>query len=623
MLSTPRRQAGTRLAAGAVLAATTLATGAFAAIGTTAAQADTAPGSYAQDQATSWDNAPATTSVTVADQISSLSSATVTLHNFTDNDVTALNVVLTDPSGSTIPLEAPPATMAGGTSVNGQDITFAPDGSGEASGAQLTNEVGQPGTGTWTLTFSDDNGTPGSISGWSLDLTEAPIVVTSPQDISANSGDNATFPAAAEGVPTPTVQWESSTDGNNWTPIEGATSPSYSVNGVTTAMSGTGYRAVFTSAAGTATSDPAWLSVTGNVPTVTQQPVNVTVIAGSTPSFTSSATGDPAVTSMQWQQSTDGGQHWNPIAGATSTSYTLDHAASLADNGMMFEEIFYNDQGQTPSNPATLTVTGTVPSAPRGVWANQSGPGTITIHWAPSASAGTPATIDYYQPGYSGGQFGNGDAVPASATSDSFKNLTPGHYTASVAAVNAAGSSTRIFVPVTVVAPTTTPVAHASASHVVAGGKFTLAGTGPKSATLTIQRALPGKGFVKLTTVKTNSWGAYSIAIPATHTAAYRVVSSAGKISSKVTVAAAYAVHVQTVRTAARAYAISGWITPVAAGRTVHVTATVAGQLVKIATLTTSPKGKFAMKGPVTLHVTVSSSALNTAGSLSKALTVS
>ena len=104
---------------------------------------------------------------------------------------------------------------------------------------------------------------------------------------------------------------------------------------------------------------------------------------------------------------------------------------------------------------------------------------------------------------------------------------------------------------------------------------------------------------------------------------------SAGKISNKVTVAAAYGVHVQTVRTAARAYTIRGWITPVAAGRTVHVTATVAGKLVKIATLTTSKKGqftthyKFAKKGPITLHITVSSGAQNAAGSLNKALTVS
>ena len=402
----------------------------------------------------------------------------------------------------------------------------------------------------------------------------------------------------------------------------------YSITGVTTAMNRNLYRAVFTSAAGSTPSDGALLKVNGAAPQVTQQPQDASVVAGTTPTFTAVATADPAISFTHWEKSTDNGVSYQPIPGATAASYTLESPATLADSGSLFRAVFSNDVDDTTTSPAKLTVSGQLPSAPRSVWVSQTGPGAITIHWAPSVSAGTPA-MTAYSVGYSAGQMGNGEGVAASATSDTFKGMAPGHYVASVAAVNAAGSSTRVSVPVTVVAPTATPVAGVSVKHVIAGGKFVLSGTAPKSSTLTIQRQLPGKAFVKLTTVKTNSWGAYSIAIPAANTAAYRVVSAAGKVSNKVTVTAAYAVHVQTVRTAARAYNISGWITPVAAGRTVHVTATVAGKLVKIATLTTSPKGKFAThykfakKGPVTLHVTVSSSALNTAGSLSKAMTVS
>src|SRR5262249_8199285 len=53
----------------------------------------------------------------------------------------------------------------------------------------------------------------------------SPIITTQPANQSVTAGQSATFTAAASGNPTPTVQWEVSTDGGTtWNAIGGATS---------------------------------------------------------------------------------------------------------------------------------------------------------------------------------------------------------------------------------------------------------------------------------------------------------------------------------------------------------------------------------------------------------------
>jgi hypothetical protein len=76
------------------------------------------------------------------------------------------------------------------------------------------------------------------------------------------AGQTATFTAAASGNPTPTVQWEVSTNGGtSWSVISGATSTTLTLNNVTTTMSGDEYEAIFTNSAGSATTTAAILTV--------------------------------------------------------------------------------------------------------------------------------------------------------------------------------------------------------------------------------------------------------------------------------------------------------------------------------------------------------------------------
>jgi Bacterial Ig domain/Immunoglobulin I-set domain/The GLUG motif len=130
-------------------------------------------------------------------------------------------------------------------------------------------------------------------------VASAPVVTVNPTNQTVNAGQTATFSAAASGTPTPTVQWQQSTDGGmTFTNIAGATSTTYSF---TTGASQNGYRyqAVFTNSAGAATTTAATLTVNGALPppvavnetstTGQATPVTIDLSVGATGSPTSAA----------------------------------------------------------------------------------------------------------------------------------------------------------------------------------------------------------------------------------------------------------------------------------------------------------------------------------------------
>jgi cysteine-rich repeat protein len=84
-------------------------------------------------------------------------------------------------------------------------------------------------------------------------------------------------------------------------------------------------------------------------PSIAQHPSNTLVSVGYPATFTVSASGEPPLT-YQWQR------NGTPIAGATSSSYTLS-SAQLSDSGATFRAVVTNNISSTTSNAATLTVT--------------------------------------------------------------------------------------------------------------------------------------------------------------------------------------------------------------------------------------------------------------------------
>lgn len=97
-----------------------------------------------------------------------------------------------------------------------------------------------------------------------------PAIETNPSNVTVAAGENATFSSAANGNPTPSVQWEVSSDGGaSWSEVQGATSPTLTISAVTTSQSEDEYRAVWRNSAGTETSSAATLIVTGPPTVVT------------------------------------------------------------------------------------------------------------------------------------------------------------------------------------------------------------------------------------------------------------------------------------------------------------------------------------------------------------------
>src|SRR5206468_1423519 len=117
------------------------------------------------------------------------------------------------------------------------------------------------------------------------------------------------------------------------------------------------FRAVFTNPYGTATTAAASLTVAAvqSAPTVTTQPANVSVTAGSPASFSAAASGSPTPT-VQWQQAASGS---SSIAGAESATYTF--SAAVADSGRLFRAVFSNAGGTATSRAAAVTISGDRP----------------------------------------------------------------------------------------------------------------------------------------------------------------------------------------------------------------------------------------------------------------------
>ena len=102
---------------------------------------------------------------------------------------------------------------------------------------------------------------------FTADATSQPPVITQhPSNRSAAAGASTTFTAAATGAPVPTWQWQR-WSGSAWLnlsdapPYAGTATPTLSVTNATVSLSGSQYRAVASNLGGSATSNPALLTV--------------------------------------------------------------------------------------------------------------------------------------------------------------------------------------------------------------------------------------------------------------------------------------------------------------------------------------------------------------------------
>jgi len=232
-----------------------------------------------------------------------------------------------------------------------------------------------------------------------LTVQKLPAVTKQPVSVTVEAGQTATFESAGTGFPTPGVQWEASTNGGStWTPIEGATSSPLTIADAQTSENGTEYRAVFTNAAGKATSSAATLTV-HKTPAVSKQPAGTTVEEGQSAVFEAEAEGFPAPT-VQWEVSTNGGSKWTAVTGATSDVLTVT-GTKTSESGHEYRATFTNIAGKATSSAATLTVhkAPTITKQPTSTTVNEgqtvsfeattSGFPTPTVQWEVSTDGGS------------------------------------------------------------------------------------------------------------------------------------------------------------------------------------------------------------------------------------------
>ncbi|HEX4728151.1 MAG TPA: discoidin domain-containing protein, partial [Jatrophihabitans sp.] len=197
-------------------------------------------------------------------------------------------------------------------------LSFTDNGNGTATIAGAPTGSG----GSYPVTLTATNGVlPNATQNLAIQLNQAPAVTLNPSDQTVAPGTSVSFSAAASGVPTPTVQWQRSTDGGaSFTNIAGATSTTYTFTAVA-GDDGNEYQGVFSNGVGSpAITAPAVLSV-GAAPVITSAN-HTSFVVGAAGSFGITTTGVPSATLTRagaqfpaWLTLTDNGDGTGSLTG--------------------------------------------------------------------------------------------------------------------------------------------------------------------------------------------------------------------------------------------------------------------------------------------------------------------
>jgi hypothetical protein len=319
---------------------------------------------------------------------------------------------------------------------------------GQTAASLSLSNVQTTDAGSYTVVATNSAGTATSNAATLTVTAVAPSITTQPQNATATVGNSVTLSVVASGTAPLTYQWKKGT-----TSITGATLASYTISSVQTTDAGS-YTVTVTNSAGSVTSSAATLTVS-SAPSITSQPQSTSVVAGSSASFSVTATGS-APLSYQWQK---GG---TAISGATSSTYTIA-SAQTTDAGS-YTVVVTNGSGSVTSTAATLTVSASA-VAPSITTQPQSS--TVTVGSAATFTVAASGTAPLTYQWRKGGTAISG-ATSATYSIASAQAADAGSYT--VVVTNGAGSVTSAAATLTVnpapVAPviTTQPTSHSVAS---------------------------------------------------------------------------------------------------------------------------------------------------------------
>ena len=279
--------------------------------------------------------------------------------------LTVVPKIKTQPKNQTVPV--------------GNTATFTVEATGKATltyqwqsrkdASSAWSNSGQSGAKTKTLsvaTLAGLNGwqfrcvvTDGNGKSWGSNaatLTVVPRITKQPASITKAVGDTATFTVEATGKAPLSYQWQSRKDANTAWSNSGQSGAKTKTLSVATlaGLNGWQFRCVVTDGNGKSWgSNPATLTV---IPKITQQPVSIHVVAGTTVQFTVEATGK-ATLSYQWQSRKDENSTWanSGLSSAKTASLTVASVSGL--NGWQFRCVVTDGNGKkAASATATLYV---------------------------------------------------------------------------------------------------------------------------------------------------------------------------------------------------------------------------------------------------------------------------
>jgi titin len=263
----------------------------------------------------------------------------------------------------------------------------------------------------------------------------------------------------------------SSDNGATWTAVGSTTAMSYTFTGLTNGNTSYQFtvRAVNANGNGTQATPPsASPSTTASAPSITA----TTAGDGQVQMTWTAPTSDGGNGITDYEVSSDGGQTWTSVGGATTTSYTFEGLENGTDYTLQVRAVNGNGEGAAASTTASPSTT---PGAPvLGDNPVVSGNGSLNLSWsAPNSDGGSPIT------GYQVSSDGGSTWTNLGGTSYGASGLNNGQsYTYQVRAVNAKGAGPAVSITGV---PSTTSSAPQNLTAVPDNGLATLTWEAPAS----------------------------------------------------------------------------------------------------------------------------------------------
>jgi Bacterial Ig-like domain (group 3)/Putative Ig domain/Immunoglobulin I-set domain len=365
-----------------------------------------------------------------------------------EDELDGVTAAFSDPQPAGTACSPGSVTFSGGTATS--SCTFAPQG--------------QTGAGHVVITVDNQAITV------PVTITKPATVTGQPSDTTVNPGATASFTAAADGYPAPTVQWQVSSDGGStYTDVPGATSTTLSFT-ATAAQTGNMYRAVFTNSTGSGTTHAATLTV-GQAPSFTSAP-SATFTAGTDGSFTVTTSAAPAATISEAGALPSGVSFTDNGDGTATLSGT-----PAAGTGGTYPVTLHASNGIDPAAGQSFTLT--VDEAPH-----------VTSPASAAFSAGSAGTFTVTTAGYPAPALTESGTLPAGVTftdnGDGTATLagTPtvaGTFPLTVSAANSAGSGSQSFTLTVTALPQTITFTSSPPSPAVTGESYAVTATGGPS----------------------------------------------------------------------------------------------------------------------------------------------